>query len=154
MYKGWGHTDVPGSIQHYQAATCLWYSMHQNPIQCRYCNAVHVLHQFQQNSCSPLSYCKHYQCNRYTTTTITTTTAATTTNTHKAYFLLVQISNPTDRTQLNWLYINVYMKFPFILWMNILNFKKVKFIYIWSKLVFESLAHKTDIHLCFLFFYY
>jgi len=25
---------------------------------------------------------------------------------------------------------NLYMKIPFILWMNILNFKKVKFIYL------------------------
>jgi len=35
--------------------------------------------------------------------------------------------------------------------MNILNFKKIIFIYIWSKLVFESLAHKIDIDLCFFF---
>jgi len=35
---------------------------------------------------------------------------------------------------------------PFILWMNILNFKKVKFICICSKIVFESLPHKIDIH--------
>jgi hypothetical protein len=28
---------------------------------------------------------------------------------------------------------------------------KVKFIYKWSKLVFESLAHKMDIHLWFFF---
>ena len=39
------------------------------------------------------------------------------------------------------------MKIPSILWMNILNFKKVKFIYICSKLVLESLAHKVDIHI-------
>ena len=39
------------------------------------------------------------------------------------------------------------MKIPFILEMNILNFRKIKFIYIWSKLVFESLAYKMDIHL-------
>jgi len=31
---------------------------------------------------------------------------------------------------------------------------KVKFIYVWSKLVFESLAHKLDIHLCFFFLNY
>jgi len=43
------------------------------------------------------------------------------------------------------------MKAPFVLWMNILNFKKVKFIYICSKLVFECLAHQTDIHLSFVF---
>ena len=29
--------------------------------------------------------------------------------------------------------------------------QKVKSIYIWSKLVFESLARKMDIHLCFFF---
>jgi len=29
--------------------------------------------------------------------------------------------------------------------------KKVKFIYIWSKLVFVSLSHEIDIHLCFFF---
>jgi len=33
--------------------------------------------------------------------------------------------------------------------MNILNFKKIKFIYILSKLVFESLAHKIDTQFCF-----
>jgi len=37
--------------------------------------------------------------------------------------------------------------------MNILNFKKFLFIYIWSKFVFESLAHKTEIHLCFFLFF-
>ena len=36
------------------------------------------------------------------------------------------------------------MKIPFILWMNIWNFKEVKFIYVWSKFVFESLANKID----------
>ena len=51
----------------------------------------------------------------------------------------------------NWFYRHYCMKIPFILWMNILNFKKVKFIYIWSKVVFESLSHKIDIHLCFFF---
>ena len=102
-------------------------------------------YQFQQNSCSPLSYCKHYQSNRYTTTGIatttaatttttatsitttaatTTTTAATTTTTHKAYFFLAQFSSPTDLTQLNWFYRHFYMKIPFILWMKILKFKK------------------------------
>jgi len=30
---------------------------------------------------------------------------------------------------------------PFTLWMNIMNFKKVKYIYIWLGLVFESLAY-------------
>jgi len=44
------------------------------------------------------------------------------------------------------------MKIPSILWMNILNFKeKVKFIYICSKLIFESLARKVDIHKRFFF---
>jgi len=32
--------------------------------------------------------------------------------------------------------------------MNILNLKKIKFIYIGSKIAFESLAHKTDTHSC------
>ena len=40
------------------------------------------------------------------------------------------------------------MKIPFTLWMNILNFKKVKYIYIWIGLVFESLAHEVDMHVC------
>ena len=39
-------------------------------------------------------------------------------------------------------------KSPFILQMNIQNFKKIIFIYIRLKLVFESLAHKIDIHRC------
>jgi len=30
--------------------------------------------------------------------------------------------------------------------MNILNFKKLKYIYIWFGLVFESLAHTVDVH--------
>jgi len=60
-----------------------------------------TLYQFQQNSCSPLSYCKYYQSNRYITTSITTTAATTITTTHKAYFVLAQVSNPTDLTQLN-----------------------------------------------------
>jgi len=38
------------------------------------------------------------------------------------------------------------MKIPFTLWMNILNFKKVKYIYIWFGLVFESLAHEVGTH--------
>jgi hypothetical protein len=33
-------------------------------------------------------------------------------------------------------------------WMNILNFKKVKYIYIWFGLVFESLANEVDMHVC------
>jgi len=37
---------------------------------------------------------------------------------------------------------------------EILSFKKVKFIFIWSKLVFESLAQKIDLHFCFSFFNY
>ena len=37
------------------------------------------------------------------------------------------------------------MKIPFIFQMNILNFKKIKFIYIWSKLVLESVAHNIVI---------
>ena len=36
--------------------------------------------------------------------------------------------------------------------MNILKFKIIKFIYILSQLVFESLAHKIDIHLCLFYF--
>jgi len=40
------------------------------------------------------------------------------------------------------------MKITFTLWMNILNFKKVKYIYIWFGLVFESLAHEVDMHVC------
>jgi hypothetical protein len=35
-----------------------------------------------------------------------------------------------------------------------LNLKKIKFIYIWSELVFESLLHKIDIHFSFFFFNY
>jgi hypothetical protein len=38
------------------------------------------------------------------------------------------------------------MKIPFILKMKILNLKKIKFINTLSCLVFESLAHKIDIH--------
>jgi len=33
------------------------------------------------------------------------------------------------------------MKIPFTLWMNIMNFEKVKYIYIWFGLLFESLAY-------------
>ena len=43
------------------------------------------------------------------------------------------------------------MKIPFILWMNILKLKNVKFIFIRSKLGFESLAHKLFVHLCLFF---
>jgi len=38
------------------------------------------------------------------------------------------------------------MKIPFTLWMNILNFKKVKYFYIWFGLVFESLVHEVDMY--------
>jgi len=37
--------------------------------------------------------------------------------------------------------------------MNIMNFKKVKYIYIWFGLVFESLAHEVDMHICSFFLY-
>jgi hypothetical protein len=40
------------------------------------------------------------------------------------------------------------MKIPLALWMNILNLKKVKYFYIWFGLVFESLAHEVNIHVC------
>jgi hypothetical protein len=50
MYKGWEHTDVPGSSQRNQAATSLWSCMHQYPIQCRYCNPVPVPAEFMQPS--------------------------------------------------------------------------------------------------------
>ena len=40
------------------------------------------------------------------------------------------------------------MKIPFTLWRNILNFKKVKYIYIWFGLVFESLAHDVNMPVC------
>jgi len=45
------------------------------------------------------------------------------------------------------------MKIPFTLWMNVLNFKKVKCIYIRFGLVYESLAHEVDRHVCSLFLY-
>jgi len=41
------------------------------------------------------------------------------------------------------------MQIPFTLWMIILNLKIVKYVYVWCGLVFESLAHKVDMHLCF-----
>ena len=72
-----------------------------------------TLYQFQQNSCSPLSYCKHYQSKGYTTTSIATTTATTTTTTHKAYFFLAHISSPTDLTQLNWFYTHFWYENSF-----------------------------------------
>ena len=43
------------------------------------------------------------------------------------------------------------MKIPFTLRMNILNLKKVKYIYLWFGLVFENLAHEVDMHVCFFF---
>jgi len=46
------------------------------------------------------------------------------------------------------------MKVPFTLWMNILNFKKVKYIYIRLGLVFESLANEVNMHVCSIFFIY
>jgi len=36
----------------------------------------------------------------------------------------------------------------FIIWMNILNFNKVKYIYTWSGMVFESLAHEFNMYVC------
>ena len=39
------------------------------------------------------------------------------------------------------------MNIHFLLWMNILNFKKVKFISIRSKLVFERLAYKVGMYI-------
>jgi len=42
------------------------------------------------------------------------------------------------------------MKIPFTLYMN---FKKAKYIYIRFGLVFESLAHEVDIHVCSSFLY-
>jgi len=46
-----------------------------------------------------------------------------------------------------------HMKIPFTLWMNILNFKKVKYIYIKFGMVFESLAHEVNMHVCSIFLY-
>ena len=45
------------------------------------------------------------------------------------------------------------MKIPFIFWMNILNFKWVKYTYIWFGLLFESLAHEVDMHVYSFFLY-
>jgi len=45
------------------------------------------------------------------------------------------------------------MKNSFTLWMNILDFKKVKYIYVWFGLVFESLAHEVDMHVCSFFIF-
>ena len=45
------------------------------------------------------------------------------------------------------------MKIPFTLYMNILNFKKVKYIYIWFGLVFESLAHEDHMQVRSFFLY-
>jgi len=54
---------------------------------------------------------------------------------------------------LNWFYRNFYMKIPFTLWMNILNFKKVKYFYIWFGSVFESLAHEVNMYVCSIILY-
>ena len=46
------------------------------------------------------------------------------------------------------------MKIPFTVWMNILNFKNIKYIYIWFGLVFDSSAHAAvDMHVCSFFFF-
>jgi hypothetical protein len=45
------------------------------------------------------------------------------------------------------------MEILFTLYMNILNFKKVKYIYICFGLVFESLENEVDLHVCSFFLY-
>jgi len=45
-------------------------------------------------------------------------------------YIYIYIEGLIIPINLNWFYRNFYMKIPFTVWMNILNFKNIKYIYI------------------------